>query len=147
MEKNREIKIEKKEEPKTQRRRGIKNIKKNVNEEKMNLSKIGNEDNNKEHIELELLKDSLFMNYMKIIAIYFILCFILMAFNWYMMTSFCSIYRNTGVKLLVNSIVSLLVSFIIPFILGLIPTLLGFLAYKTDNNIIIKIYEIINFII
>ena len=113
----------------------------------MNLSKIGNEDNNKEHIELELLKDSLFWTYMKIIAIYFILCFILMVFNWYMMTSFCSIYRNTGVKLLVNSIVSLLVSFIIPFILGLIPALLGFLAYKTQNRIIKQIYEIINFII
>ena len=114
----------------------------------MNLSKInGNEDNNKGHIELESLKDSLFMNYMKIVVIYFILCFILMAFNWYMMTSFCSIYRNTGVKLLVNSIVSLLVSFIIPFILGFIPTLLGFLAYKTDNKIIKKIYEIVNFII
>ena len=70
-----------------------------------------------------------------------------MAFNWYMMTSFCSIYRNTGIKLLVNSFVSLFASFIIPLILGVIPTVLGFLAYKTENNVIKKIYEIINFII
>ena len=141
IEKNKEIKIEKKEEPKVQKRRGIKNIKKNANEEKMNLSKING------HTKLELLKDSLFISYMKIIAIYFILCFILMAFNWYMMTSFCSIYLNTGVKILVNSLVSLFISFIIPLILGLIPTLLGFLAYKTGNRINKKLYEIINFII
>ena len=87
------------------------------------------------------------MNYMKIVVIYFILCFILMAFNWYMMTSFCSIYRNTGVKLLVNSFVSLAVSLVIPFILGLIPTFIGLIAKKTKNKVIHKMYEIINFII
>ena len=70
-----------------------------------------------------------------------------MLFNSYMMTSFCSIYRNTGVKLLVNSIVSLIVALIIPFILGLIPTSIGFLAKKTGNNLLEKIYQIINFII
>ena len=64
-----------------------------------------------------------------------------------MMTSFCSIYRNTGVKLLINSFISLFASFVIPFILGLIPSLFGYIAAKTENKVITKIYETINFII
>ena len=124
-------------------------IKVEKKEEKINISeKKEDKDYNKEYfIEKELLKDSLFLSYMKRIVIYFFICFFIMAFNWYMMTSFCSIYINTGIKLLVNSFVSLFISFIIPFILGFIPTILGFLAYKTENKIIIKIYQIINFII
>ena len=64
-----------------------------------------------------------------------------------MMTSFCSIYRNTGVKLLVNSFVSLGIGLIIPFVLGLIPTFIGFLAKKTGNKVLDKIYLVINYII
>ena len=158
-----EIKVEKKEESKEKikeenEEKGPKKKKRTLNnkkkiedkkEEKISVNeKKDNKDYNKEYyIEKELLKDSLFLSYMKTIAIYFFICFFVMAFNWYMMTSFCSIYRNTGIKLLVNSVVSLVVSFIIPLILGLIPTLLGFLAYKTQNKKIEKIYEIINFII
>ena len=70
-----------------------------------------------------------------------------MAFNWYMMTSFCSIYLNTGLKLLYNSLINLFASFFIPFFTGFIPTLLGLFAYKTNNKLIKKLYEIINFII
>ena len=91
--------------------------------------------------------DSWIKSYKTKVIIYHIVCFIILAFNWYMMTSFCSIYRNTGIKLIVNSFISLAASFVIPFILGLIPTFFGFLAFKTGNRILKKIYEIINFII
>ena len=100
-----------------------------------------------EHKDLKEEAISAFKEYLKTVIIYFIVGFIIIFFNWYMMTSFCSIYRNTGIKLIVNSFISLFASFIIPFILGLIPSLFGFLASKTGNKIFRKIYEIINFII
>lgn len=89
----------------------------------------------------------MFKSYKKRVLIYFIAGFVLLVFNWYMMTSFCSIYINTGIKLLINSFISLFASFVIPLILGLIPSLFGYLAVKTNNKVLRKIYETINFIV
>ena len=129
------------EEPQKTHRRTLKNKK----EEKSSDPFVHNIKNYES--EKKRLQSSSYESYLKTIIIYFIICLIIMLFNSYMMTSFCSIYRNTGVKLLVNSIVSLIVALIIPFILGLIPTSIGFLAKKTGNNLLEKIYQIINFII
>ena len=102
---------------------------------------------------------SIYIFYKKKVLIYFIISFIVLGFNWYMMTSFCAIFKNTGTKLILNSFISLFASFIHPFILGLIPTIFGFLAIKikpkskTDlieedrgkvNKILYKIYNIFN---
>ena len=139
-----------------QKKRSIKNRKRVQKDEKKqeNVNINENIDNLKQSLEFlnecGNLKDqaiSAFKEYLKTVIIYFIVGFIIIFFNWYMMTSFCSIYRNTGIKLIVNSFISLFASFIIPFILGLIPSLFGFLAAKTGNKIFRKIYEIINFII
>ena len=85
--------------------------------------------------------------YKKIVIIYFLVGFIFLGINWYMLTSFCSVYINTGVKLIVNSFISLFTSFILPCILGFIPALIGFLAKKLNNRIIFKIYKFINKVI
>ena len=85
--------------------------------------------------------------YKKIVIIYFLVGFIFLGINWYMLTSFCSVYINTGVKLIVNSFISLFTSFILPCIFGLIPALIGFLAKKLNNRIIFKIYKFINKVI
>ena len=132
---------EQNEQNKGKKRKGIKNVKKNndKNKEKINIIEDKGD-------ELQSLKESLICSYKKKIAVYFFACSFIMTFNWYMMTSFCSIYINTGTKLLINSIISLMVSFIIPLVFGLISTPLGFLAYKTENKIIIKLYTIINYI-
>ena len=85
--------------------------------------------------------------YKKVIILYFLIGFIFLGINWYMMTSFCAVYRNSGVKLIVNSIVSLIASFALPCLLGLIPTLIGFLAKKLNSRIIFKVYKFINKVI
>ena len=152
--KKEEIKIEPSIEKKKYRR-DIKNKKPQKDEkkeEKIDINKIQNNLKQSmeflnEHKDLKEEAISAFKEYLKTVIIYFIVGFIIIFFNWYMMTSFCSIYRNTGIKLIVNSFISLFASFIIPFILGLIPSLFGFLASKTGNKIFRKIYEIINFII
>ena len=137
------------EEPKQKKhKRDLKNKKKE--DKKIEIPPPENEVNlyNKKYeIEKEALKQSLYEKYLKLVTIYFVICLLIILFNSYMMTSFCSIYRNTGVKLLVNSFVSLGIGLIIPFVLGLIPTFIGFLAKKTGNKVLDKIYLLINFII
>ena len=96
----------------------------------------------KDKIEKKVLP--LYLKHRKIVIIYFILGFIFLGINWYMMTSFCAIYKNTGVKLIVNSFVSLFASFVFPCIFGLIPSLVGYLAKKLKSKIIFNIYKIIN---
>ena len=85
--------------------------------------------------------------YIKKVNIYFIASFILLALNWYFMTSYCAIFRNSGLKLIVNSVISVLSSFILPFILGLIPAGFGTLAIKMKKNMIFKIYKKINILL
>ena len=99
----------------------------------------------KDKVEEKLLP--ILPKYKIIVAIYFIVGFIFLGINWYLMTSFCAIYKNTGVKLIVNSFISLLASLIFPCILGLIPTLIGYLSKKLNNNILYKIYKTINKVI
>ena len=139
--------IGKKEEVKQEgnHKSSLSNKKKDEKEEKKDFSYCAEYYNEKNLIRQDI--DSWIKSYKTKVIIYHIVCFIILAFNWYMMTSFCSIYRNTGIKLIVNSFISLAASFVIPFILGLIPTFFGFLAFKTGNRILKKIYEIINFII
>ena len=83
----------------------------------------------------------------KKVLIFFIASSILLLWNWYLMTSFCAIFKNTGIKLIVNTIISLLASWILPFIFGLIPSGLGILAVKINNGIIYRIYQVINTIL
>ena len=89
----------------------------------------------------------LYSSYLKKVIIYYAISFVILVFIWYMMTSFCAIFKNTGVKLIVNSFISLLASFILPLILGLIPSGLGVFAIKLKNNVIFKIYKFINILL
>ena len=120
-----------------------KNIGNNMELKKLIESKDYQNEKNSISEELSLINSI----YNKKVIIYFVISFIVLGLNWYMMTSFCAIFKNTGTKLIVNSIISLVASFIFPLILGLIPTGLGFLAIKIknkSNEILYKIYRIIN---
>ena len=97
--------------------------------------------------ELEKELISIYKCYIKKVIIYYIAASLVLLLNWYMMTSFCAIFKNTGVKLIVNSFISLLASFILPLILGLIPSGLGVFAIKLKNNVIFKIYKFINILL
>ena len=90
---------------------------------------------------------SIYSFYAKKVIIYFIVGLIVLTWNWYMMTSFCAIFRNSGHKLIANSLISLLASFIHPLILGLIPSGIAYLSIKTKKESIYRVYKIINFIL
>jgi len=94
--------------------------------------------------ELDKELSSIYISYLKRVIFFYIGSILILGFNWYLMTSFCAIFSNTGVKLIVNSIISLISSFFLPFIFALLPTLLGFLAIKIKNNLFYQAYIIIN---
>ena len=130
----------KKDIPKQQKKRIIKNHKSPMNSLDIRAQSEYKEE--KDKVERKIVP--LYLKHRKIVVVYFILGFIFLGINWYMMTSFCAIYKNTGVKLIVNSFVSLFASFVFPCILGLVPSLLGYLAKKSKSKIIFNIYKVIN---
>ena len=139
------IKVEKKEGKKKHNIKNNKNINNIINSNNINL----NEENNfiKEKDLLEKEFGLIYSFYLKKVISFYIISFIILGLNWYLMTSFCAIFKNTGVKLIVNSLISLLSSFILPLILGLIPAGLGYLSIKTKNVLIYRVYKMINIII
>ena len=130
--------------PTKKKKRSLKNAKNNITQS-LDV-RIKNEyEIEKSNLQNKLLPLS--PKYKKVIILYFLIGFIFLGINWYMMTSFCAVYRNSGIKLIVNSIVSLIASFALPCLLGLIPTLIGFLAKKLNSRIIFKVYKFINKVI
>ena len=131
-------KVEEKEKSK-KRRHDIKNKQRKTNNIPEEVQNALN--------ELDSQLQSIYSFYWKKVLIYYIAASIFLAFNWYLMTSFCAIFRNTGVKLILNSFISLFASFILPCILAILPTLLGFLAIKSKKVLIYKLYNIINYLL
>ena len=145
-------KSEEKEENKNKNKRSILNKKEeNGNEKnnKINKSEYNKLMQEKENLETEFIKE--YSLYIKKVALYYFASFIILGFNWYMMTSFCAIFKNTGIKLILNSVISLLASFIIPLILGLITSVLGVAAIEIENNslnqLFFKMYKILNILL
>ena len=68
------------------------------------------------------------------IIIFFIFSFSLFLFFWYFVTAFCSVYENTQIIFITDSLSSFVIGLIYPFILYLIPTGLRVLALKYKNK-------------
>ena len=131
---------------KKQRKHNIKNQARNISkEQKYELNKNEEYQNEKNRLEKEF--GLLYSSYLKKVIIYYAASFVVLGFIWYMMTSFCAIFKNSGVKLILNSFISIFASFLLPFILGLIPSGFGFLAIKLNSEVIYKIYKYINIVL
>ena len=85
----------------------------------------------------------------KKIIIFFVISFILMFFFWYFISCFCSIYHNTQIILIKDTLITFSISMLYPFGLYLLPALLRIFALKAkkkDKEIIFKISKIISLI-
>ena len=74
---------------------------------------------------------------------------ILLAFNWYYITLFCSVYSNTQSHLLTDTLTSFFLSLLYPFGLSLIPGFLRIPALKSekkDKFFLYRISQLIAFI-
>ena len=65
-----------------------------------------------------------------------VITFILFIFYWYIITTFCAVYKNTQIIFIKDSIISFITGLIYPFILYLFPSSLKIICLKNkDNNL------------
>ena len=79
---------------------------------------------------------------------FFVSTFLLFAFYWYTVASFCAVYENTSSVFIKDSLSSFVLGIIQPFFIYLIPVSLRFLAIrckKTNLKFIYKLSDIIPF--
>ena len=74
---------------------------------------------------------------------FYTMSFILIIFFWYYSSSFCAVYRNSQLFLIINTIISFILSFIYPFIINLIPTVFRNIGIKKKSRCLFSINKII----
>ena len=65
---------------------------------------------------------------------YFLFTFVFFGFYWYIISSFCSVYENTQIAFIKDSLMSFLLSLIYPFLLYSIPSWLRLCAIRSKNK-------------
>jgi len=80
--------------------------------------------------------------------IYFIINFIFLSFFRYYISMFCTIYQNTQIHLIKDTLLSFILSLIEPFGIYLIPGLFRIPALsKNDNKLLYKFSKILQIIL
>ena len=82
------------------------------------------------------------------LVLFFIFTFLFITFYWYTITSFCSVYENTQITFIKDSLLSFLLSILYPFIIYLIPSALRIISLrnkKVNLKCVYKLSEIIPF--
>ena len=80
------------------------------------------------------------------ISIFFIVSFLLMIFLWYFISCFCSIYHNTQLILIEDTLIAFCLSMLYPFGLNLLPGLFripALRAAKKDKRILYNLSKLI----
>ena len=80
-------------------------------------------------------------------AIYSIVGVIILLFFWYYVTCFCSVYYNTQIPLIKDTIISYSYSMIYPFFLSFIPVFIRIPALRAKSIYLYKISRILCFVI
>ena len=76
------------------------------------------------------------------LLIFFIFTFIFFCFYWYTITSFCSVYENTQITFLKDSLLSFLLGILYPFVLYLFPSSLRILSLRYSKKNLKCIYKL-----
>ena len=77
---------------------------------------------------------------------YFIISFILFLFFLYYLAMFCSIYRNTQIHLIKDTLISFGLNFLYPFFINLIPGIFRIIALKNKSEYLYTIGKIVQMI-
>jgi len=67
-------------------------------------------------------------------TIFFVLNFFLLFVFWYYLSSFCAVYKNTQVYLIIDVSISFGISLIYPFFINLFPGLFRIISLKDKNG-------------
>ena len=97
-------------------------------------------DKEKESDKVDELKKCLIIKYI----FYFLFSIIFIIFFWYYLSSFCAVYKNSQIYLIINTIICVCISFLYPFIVNLIPGAFRLISLNSKNKflfIISKIFQ------
>ena len=78
--------------------------------------------------------------------VFYILCFIFLIFFWYYLSSFCAVYQNSQIFLVINTFISFGISNIFPLIYNLIPALIRIYSLKAKKECFYKTNKILQLI-
>ena len=87
----------------------------------------------------EHVKRCLIMRYI----FFYLIGFVFLIFFWYYLSSFCSVYKNSQIHLIINTIISFSLSFLYPFIINLFPGLLRIISLKNRNQYLFCVSKIL----
>ena len=68
------------------------------------------------------------------VLMFFLLCFLIMAFFWYFISCFCAVYKNTQIILISDTLISFGMSMIYPFAINLIPGIFRIPALRASSK-------------
>jgi hypothetical protein len=78
---------------------------------------------------------------------FFIVDIVFVIFFWYYLSSFCAVYKNTQICLIINTTICFSLSFLYPLIINLIPGIFRIISLKNKNNkLLFRISKIIQFL-
>ena len=108
-----------------------------------NILEIKNE-KNKDNLndKIEAIKRCLVLKYI----LFFIISFVFIIVFWFYLSSFCAVYKNTQIYLIINTLISLTICIIFIITFNLLPCLLRNLSLQKNkpiNELIFKISKII----
>ena len=96
-----------------------------------NFLEIKNENNIKKiRDKADSVKRCLIIKYIS----FFILSFVFLIVFWYYLSSFCAVYQNTQIYLLINTGISFLIGSLFPLIFNLLPCLIRMNSLKSKNS-------------
>ena len=101
---------------------------------------------NKQNKNLDLKGKVLFNKITNKFLSYFIISFILLLFFLYYLTMFCSIYRNTQIHLIKDTLISFGLNLLYPFFIYLIPGVFRTIAPKNKSKYLYTITIIVQLI-
>ena len=78
--------------------------------------------------------------------IYFFICIILLVFFWYFISAFCSVYKNSQILLIENTLSSYAISLLYPFAINLLPGIFRISALRDKKKNKNCLYSFGNFI-
>ena len=70
---------------------------------------------------------------------------LMLSFYWYLISCFCTVYRNTQIAFIKDSLLSFILDNLIPFIIYLLPSLFRIVALKNDIKCMYQLSNIIPF--
>ena len=80
------------------------------------------------------------------LCLFYVITFFLFIFYWYIVTSFCAVYKNTQIIFMKDSLSSFLGGILYPFPLYIFPALLRIISLKAEKKNLSCLYKISDFI-